>query len=147
MRFSLRRPTAVIFFVVALAVAAGVAGGTTLFHHSSKSSSPARYTATPDGEADSVGQLEKYWNDRITYPTGHFNPAWLRHAAAQADKIPSRMPKGTYADGSGAASVRSVGTASTEAPTSQITPNVPLNTPAHTVMITRFVTDGCVLTR
>jgi hypothetical protein len=107
-KFSLRRPTAVIFFVVALAVAASVAGGTTLFHHSSKSSSPARYTATPDGEADSVGQLERYWNDRITYPTGHFNPAWLRQAAAQANKIPSRTPAGTY-DGAGAAQVTSAG--------------------------------------
>ena len=103
---------------MALAIAAGIAGAIHAFHHSSKSSSPARYTATPDGEADSVGQLEKYWNDRITYPTGHFNPAWLRQAAAEADAIPSRMPKGTYATDSGAASVRTVGGAA-EAPTSR----------------------------
>ena len=26
--------------------------------------------------------MDTYWNDRLTYPTGHFNPAWLRRRAA-----------------------------------------------------------------
>jgi hypothetical protein len=126
-RFFLRRPSAVIVFVVALAIAAGIAGGTTLFHHGSKNL--PRYMATPDsdnGEAQSLAQLDAYWNARLTYPTGRFNAAWLRHAAAQADKIPSATPKGIYPSDAGTA--RSVGGASAEAPLQTGSPSVPLDT-------------------
>src|SRR4051812_44016387 len=40
-----------------------------------------------ENEASSLGRLEQFWNDRLTYPTGHFNPAWLRSAADQHDKM------------------------------------------------------------
>ena len=36
--------------------------------------------------------MDAYWNDRLTYPTGHFNPAWLRAAARQDARIASRRP-------------------------------------------------------
>lgn len=42
-------------------------------------------------EAAGLAQLEQYWFDRLTFPTGRFNPAWVR-AAAREHK---RMPKGT----------------------------------------------------
>jgi hypothetical protein len=41
-------------------------------------------------EAAGLAQLEQFWFDRLTFPTGRFNPAWVRKAAAQH----SRMRKG-----------------------------------------------------
>ena len=46
----------------------------------------------------SVGSLpsefmDAYWNDRLTYPTGHFNPAWLRAAKRQDARIATRRPQ------------------------------------------------------
>src|SRR5215208_1715016 len=48
----------------------------------------------PGGDA---GQLESYWRDRVTYPTGHFNPGWLRKAAAQDAHVPRGVPGGRQA--------------------------------------------------
>src|SRR5215813_11399969 len=39
--------------------------------------------AKPEAEAANLGRLEQFWNDRLTYPTGRFDPAWLRAAAVQ----------------------------------------------------------------
>src|SRR5258708_36320920 len=43
-------------------------------------SQPARYMPVPGselkGEAARLGELEQYWQDRLTYPTGRFDPAW-----------------------------------------------------------------------
>jgi hypothetical protein len=67
--------------------------------HVRGSSHPIRalplYMALPGGDVgEQLSQMDGYWNDRVTYPTGNFNPAWLRHAAEQADKIPSGIPAG-----------------------------------------------------
>src|SRR5689334_16243048 len=62
---------------------------------------------------EGLGQLDTYWSDRLTYPTGNFNPAWLRHAAAQADRIPSGIPAGRQiasAHGARSASLNSLST-------------------------------------
>ena len=41
--------------------------------------SPARYLPVPgSGGAEGLAALETYWNDRLTYPTGRFDPAWVR---------------------------------------------------------------------
>jgi hypothetical protein len=45
-------------------------------------------------EAVNLGRLEQYWNDRLTYPTGNFNPAWVRQAALQHARMPSGIPAG-----------------------------------------------------
>ena len=87
---------------IALVAAVGVAflvtalvAGSTHWTHSSKTSSPLRYIALADGDTgEQLGLMDSYWNDRVTYPTGNYNPAWLRHAAEQADKIPSGIPAG-----------------------------------------------------
>jgi hypothetical protein len=51
----------------------------------------------PGGEADDLDRLEAEWNNRLTYPTGVFDPAWVR-AAATVDKTISRsIPFGTRA--------------------------------------------------
>src|SRR5437763_1739320 len=48
-----------------------------------------RYMPVPGGEPDDLNRLEAQWNDRLTYPTGRFDPAWVRQAAA-ADKLITR---------------------------------------------------------
>ncbi|HEY3838104.1 MAG TPA: sialidase family protein, partial [Bryobacteraceae bacterium] len=45
-------------------------------------------------ESEDLAKLERFWNDRLTYPTGRFNPAWLRNAAAQHARMPSGVPAG-----------------------------------------------------
>jgi hypothetical protein len=59
---------------------------------------PARDLPVPSGdkreEAASLGQLEQFWFDRLTFPTGHFNPAWVRAAAREHARMPKGMPFG-----------------------------------------------------
>ena len=64
-------------------------------HHSARATAPpsaAAYMPVPGtGEGEKFGAMDTYWNDRLTYPTGHFNPAWLRaaKAAGRAHRQPS----------------------------------------------------------
>jgi hypothetical protein len=51
----------------------------------------------PDTEAADLGRLEQFWNDRLTYPTGRFDPKWLRVAAAQHARLPQGVPAGVPA--------------------------------------------------
>src|SRR6266567_5722254 len=59
-----------------------------------------RYMPVPgtdsQDEAVRLGQLEQYWQDRLTFPTGRFNPAWLRAAAAQHARMARGIPTGLY---------------------------------------------------
>ena len=65
-----------------------------------RASEPDRYMAVPgdssQSEAARLGQLEQYWHDRLTYPTGRFDPAWVRAAAAQHARMTSGVPAGPY---------------------------------------------------
>ena len=82
---------------VGLALFATVlAAGSTHWTHSTKTSAPLRYMALPGGDVgEELGRLDTYWNERLTYPTGNYNPAWLRHAAAQAGQDSERgIPAG-----------------------------------------------------
>ena len=45
-------------------------------------------------EATGLARLEQYWNDRLTFPTGRFNPEWVRAAARQHARMPSGVPFG-----------------------------------------------------
>ena len=62
---------------------------------------PARYMPAPgnrpETEAADLGRLEQFWNDRLTYPTGRFDPKWLRAAAAQHARLPIGIPAGVPA--------------------------------------------------
>ena len=64
---------------------------------------PARYVPVPggnlQGEAARLAELELYWRDRVTYPTGRFDPAWVRAAAAQHARIARGIPAGSYHKG------------------------------------------------
>ncbi len=55
---------------------------------------PLHYMPVPGGEADDLDRLEEEWNIRLTYPTGVFNPEWLRLAAAADALIPRSVPLG-----------------------------------------------------
>jgi hypothetical protein len=63
-------------------------------------SQPERYMPVPGGssgdEARGLAELEQYWWDRLTYPTGRFDPAWVRAAAAQHARMASGVPAGPY---------------------------------------------------
>src|SRR5262249_28901069 len=63
-------------------------------------SQPARYMPVPGSDLRSegarLGELEQYWQDRLTYPTGRFDPAWVRAAAAQHARMAIGSPGGAY---------------------------------------------------
>ena len=48
------------------------------------------------GEAARLAELEQYWQDRLTFPTGRFDPAWVRAAAVQHARIARGVPAGSY---------------------------------------------------
>src|SRR6266508_2829629 len=81
-------------------------GGSPLTDHVSlpdatKTSRPLPYMPAPgnrpETEAADLGRLEQFWNDRLTYPTGRFDPRWLRAAAAQHARLPMGVPAGVPA--------------------------------------------------
>jgi hypothetical protein len=53
-----------------------------------------RYMPVPGGGVDELDRMEVEWNNRLTYPTGRFNPAWVRAAAARDALIPRGVPSG-----------------------------------------------------
>ena len=61
---------------------------------------PARYMPVPgtgsQDESARLDQLEQYWHDRLTFPTGRFDPAWVRAAAAQHAQMTSGVPAGQH---------------------------------------------------
>src|SRR5207245_10014498 len=63
-----------------------------------EASRPPRYMPAPgqrpDTEANDLARMERFWNDRLTYPTGRFDPRWLRAAAAQHARLPVAVPGG-----------------------------------------------------
>src|SRR5437870_4523000 len=79
---------------VALAIFAGKEGPV------QPASEPERYMPVPGSnsreEAEGLAQLEQYWHDRLTYPTGRFDPAWVRAAAAQHARMTSGVPAGQH---------------------------------------------------
>jgi hypothetical protein len=76
-------------------------------------------TAAPTGgeardePGDGVGSTDSFWNDRVTYPTGRFNPLWLRRAASQDARVERDTPSGEQqqfeASDSGSSSGAAVG--------------------------------------
>ncbi len=86
---------------IVLVAIAGLALFTALAVAGSKhvgSGSPSAQGAVKDlpvqGGTEELGAADSYWNTRLTYPTGHYNPAWLRIAARQAARLPDRAPVG-----------------------------------------------------
>ena len=63
-------------------------------------SEPERYMPVPGSdtrdEASGLAELEQYWHNRLTFPTGRFDPAWLRAAAAQHARMAAGVPAGQH---------------------------------------------------
>src|SRR3954453_17617635 len=61
---------------------------------------PERYMPVPSAkeqsEAAALERLEQYWHDRLTFPTGRFDPAWVRAAVAQHDRMATGVPAGQH---------------------------------------------------
>src|SRR3989440_8173772 len=59
-----------------------------------------RYMPVPGDSSQSesarLAQLEQYCHDRLTFPTGRFDPAWARAAAAQHARMQSGVPRGLH---------------------------------------------------
>ncbi|HEV2804383.1 MAG TPA: hypothetical protein VGW57_05550 [Chthoniobacterales bacterium] len=53
-----------------------------------------RYMPVPGGDPDDLDRMESEWNNRLTYPTGVFNPEWVRLAAAADARVARSVPFG-----------------------------------------------------
>jgi hypothetical protein len=53
-----------------------------------------RTMPVPGGKADDLDRMEAEWNNRLTYPTGLFDPHWLRLAAVKDSLIARGVPAG-----------------------------------------------------
>ncbi|HMG04387.1 MAG TPA: hypothetical protein VK581_02935, partial [Chthoniobacterales bacterium] len=58
---------------------------------------PQRFMPVPGGEVDDLDRMEEEWAIRLSYPTGKFDPAWVRQAAAKDFLIQRRIPLGLQA--------------------------------------------------
>src|SRR5256714_14193089 len=47
-------------------------------------------------EARDLERLQETWANHLTYPTGKFNPAWVRAAANQHKMMPAGLPAGSF---------------------------------------------------
>jgi hypothetical protein len=92
----------VSFLGIGIAIFAARDGTQLKLHSSSQSTASAdeiaHYMPVPGSntreEASGLAQLEQFWFDRLTFPTGRFNPAWVRAAAAQHSRMSSGVPLG-----------------------------------------------------
>jgi len=82
--------------VLGFAVFALVAGIILAVVRSSQLSSTRVESKEEEGreEYEMLLQQESLWHDRLTYPTGHFDPKWVREAAEQDAQIPRGVPAG-----------------------------------------------------
>src|ERR1700704_3317884 len=87
-------------FLASVLFSAGICLATFSFsgeHESNRSVAapePERYMPVPGGEPDDLDRIELEWNSRLTYPTGVFDPAWVRRAAQQDSLMARQVPAG-----------------------------------------------------
>src|SRR5690242_4906567 len=53
-----------------------------------------RYMPVQGERGEELNRMEEEWNNRVTYPTGVFDPAWIRQAALQDSVIERAIPAG-----------------------------------------------------
>jgi hypothetical protein len=94
---------ALVVGVLVLAAFAVVAGRAALDRSGDSTGAKALQSAlySPGGQSGEPGEVsltkvEQYWQSRLTYPTGHFNPRWAIAAAKQAKRIKAGIPTGHY---------------------------------------------------
>src|SRR5262249_39122176 len=103
---------------VALGLALATGGSAPRASSATPSSSPPGAAISRTGEA-SLTQVEQYWQNRLTYPTGRFDQRWVLHAARQAARIKSGRPSGHLRARAGLRSVRALGAARSLGPQPQ----------------------------
>src|SRR5437764_10710817 len=85
-------------FAAFLLILSGVCLAAFSFYNEPAATAAAeRYMPVPGGEPDDLDRLEAEWNNRLTYPTGRFNPAWVRQAAVADARITRSIPFGARA--------------------------------------------------
>lgn len=88
----------VCLFGVALAI---FAGRDAMLPRPDDTARRPRYKPSPGGDSqgDTAGmaRLNEYWHHRLTYPTGRFDPAWVRAAAVQHAQMSTGVPAGVPA--------------------------------------------------
>jgi hypothetical protein len=90
---------AVPALALAIAVALRASGAGSADDRAAKSALLAALdTPGSVGEPGEVSreQVERYWQARLTYPTGRFDQRWVRTALIQAKRIRSGVPRGHY---------------------------------------------------
>ena len=53
-----------------------------------------RYMPVRGERGEELSRIEEEWNNRLTYPTGKFDPSWIRAAAAADSLVPRAIPAG-----------------------------------------------------
>jgi hypothetical protein len=61
---------------------------------SKKPEEPARYMPVPGGKVEDISRLDEEWHNRLSYPTGAFDPAWVRAAVEEDTTIARAIPAG-----------------------------------------------------
>jgi hypothetical protein len=61
---------------------------------SEKAEEPARYMPVPGGKVEDLSRFEAEWHNRLSYPTGQFDPAWVRAAVEEDAGIARAIPAG-----------------------------------------------------
>jgi F5/8 type C domain-containing protein len=80
----------------------GASGGSftaTAVGSSSKTRATTQFSlAIADRDGERILAHEDFWAHRLSYPTGRFDPAWVRQAAEQDSRIARRIPAGRKQD-------------------------------------------------
>src|SRR5438067_12968735 len=53
-----------------------------------------RYMPVQGERGEELNRMEEEWSNRLTYPTGNFDPAWIRQAVAQDSLVQRAIPEG-----------------------------------------------------
>src|SRR4051794_10240871 len=90
----LRLRAAAAFSLGSVALALGLAAATDTSPEAVAADTRARYVPAGNSDADNLDALEAQWASRLSYPTGHFDPTWVRAAARQDGRVARSIPSG-----------------------------------------------------
>jgi hypothetical protein len=90
-----------VFAIVAFKSATRQNAGEQTLNAPENGGEPDRYMPIPGGrgsvgDAKDLARVEQFWSDHLTYPTGKFNPAWVRAAAEHHKMMPTGLPAGSF---------------------------------------------------
>ena len=92
MQYKVRLRSAVVFGFAALVLVSGIFAAA--FYSPLFSSLKIENEKEDGNEYEALLGQESYWHDRLTYPTGRFDQAWVRQAVAQDAQIQRGVPAG-----------------------------------------------------